>query len=136
MGFPRKLGDSEGRVFSQAPRDAADPGCTLARRLPLRFFQKPANRGAQPPLGDLSCAGLSEFSRLPSRPTANPLSDGPVGKPSETDPGGIELDLDLLEPESGDGVAVRRAGAIKDRGRTANELCSDFCLVQISPHHE
>jgi hypothetical protein len=75
-------------------------------------------------------------SGLSTDATSNPQLDGQTWTQPASQPGGIELDLDLFESHCRDGVAVSRAGPIQDRGRTGDEPLPDFSLVYIGAEHE
>jgi hypothetical protein len=124
-----KVADFQGRVFTEASRDRANP----ARRFKLGLlggtFQEPSERRAKTALGRFSFAGVGEESRLPSDTTSDPQHYGLAWQQPASQPRGIKLNLDLFESDRRDRVAMRCASTIEDRGRTGDEPRSDFGLV-------
>jgi hypothetical protein len=104
--------------------------------LPLRSLQKPLQRRAQATLGCFSFASFDELPLLPPHATSDPQCHGHGRKQPASEPGRIELDLDLFESKRRDRVAMSCAGTIEDRGRTRDEPPADFGLVQIGADHK
>jgi hypothetical protein len=128
-GLPGKVADPQGRVFTEASRDRANPARRLKSGLLAGTFQEPSERRAKTAFGCFSFAGVGEESRLPSGTTPDPQRHGLAGQQPASKPTGIELNLDLFESDRRDRVAMRCASAIEDRGWTGDEFRPDFGLV-------
>ena len=132
----RQLADSQVWVFPEAFGDRADPARRPALRLPARPFQEALQRGANLTFRSCCLANVSEISRLPADETSDPQCDRQTRKQPVSEPGRIELDLDLLESDCRGRIAMTRAGPIEDRGRPRDEPLPQFSLVQIGADHE
>ena len=132
----RKFADFQGRVLIEASRDGADPARGLTVVLPARPCQEPSDRFTHMSLGCLHLASLSEVSRVSADGTSNPSHDGQTWKQLGSNPGRIELDLDLFESYRRGGVAMMRPGPIEDCGWPGNEPLAHFGLVQIGADNE
>lgn len=132
----RELADCQVRVFPEALGDRADPARCLALRLPTRPCQEPLQRAANLVLRGFCLANVSEVPRLPADETSYPQRDGQTREQPASEPGRIELDLDLLESDRRGCIPMTRAGPIEDRGRPGDEPLPHFSLVQIRTEHK
>src|SRR5215469_2022469 len=131
-----KLADLEARVFSQSSRDRANPARRFTLGLPAGALEESLQGCAKAARGGFFFARASEEARLPSDPASDPQHDGHRWKQRASEPGRIELNLDLFKAHGRDRVAMGCAGTIEDCGRTGDELLPDFSLVQIRAHHK
>jgi hypothetical protein len=79
---------------------------------------------------------VSEVSRLSADATSDPKIDWQRCKQSASEPGRVELDLDLFESYRRGCVAMPRTGTIENRGWAGNELLPNLGLVQIGADHK
>ncbi len=122
-----KIVGAQGRIIAQASRDRIDPVWALTAgfaigalhelphgRTKLHFFRI---RAAQP----------HQRSRFRARASAQPLRHRRIRHVSK--PRRIELDLDLLETERTNDIAMRSARPKENRRRAGNDRLAEFGLV-------
>jgi hypothetical protein len=125
-----KISDSQCGVFAQPTRDCANPTGRLTLRLPACTPEEPLDRSARASFGRV-VASLCEAAHLCAGSTSNPLRHRYGWKRLTPEPGGIELNLDLLESKRRNRVSMSCAAAIENRRWTGDELLPGFSLVQI-----